>query len=95
MATPFLVPDEWTLRALEQAAGRGVALRILVPIKDDVAPVRWIAQRIHARLLRQGVRVFGYRPCLLHAKALSFDGGWFEMVWLRPESVRKNGIKYQ
>jgi cardiolipin synthase len=76
MTTPYLVPDEWTLQALEHAARRGVAVRILVPIKGDVAPVRWIAHRIHARLQRQGVRVFGYRPRLLHAKTLSIDGDW-------------------
>jgi cardiolipin synthase len=76
MTTPYLVPDEWTLRALEHAARRGVNVRILVPLNSDVAPVRWVAQRIHARLQRQGVRVFGYGPRLLHAKSLSIDGDW-------------------
>lgn len=79
MTTPYLVPDEWTLRALEHAAQRGVAVRILVPVKGDIAPVRWIAQRIHARLLRKGVRVFGYRPRLLHAKTLTIDGDWISV----------------
>lgn len=76
ITTPYLVPDEWTLKAVEHAARRGVTVRILVPLKGDVAPVHWIAQRIHARLQRQGVRVFGYRPRLLHAKTLSVDGDW-------------------
>lgn len=76
VTTPYLVPDEWTLRALEHAAWRGVDVRVLVPQKGDIAPVHWIAQRIHARLLRKGVRVFAYQPRLLHAKTLSVDGDW-------------------
>ena len=76
VTTPYLVPDEWTLRALEHAALRGVSVRVMVPQKGDIAPVRWIARRIHARLLRGGVQVFGYRPRLLHAKTLAIDGDW-------------------
>ena len=76
MTTPYLVPDEWTLRALEHAARRGVAVRVLVPLRNDIAPIRWIAQRIQGRLQRKGIRVFGYRPRLLHAKTLTVDSEW-------------------
>ena len=76
VTTPYLVPDEWTMRALEGAARRGVTVRVLVPLESDIRPIHWIAQRIHGRLQRNGVRVFGYRPRQLHAKTLTVDGDW-------------------
>jgi cardiolipin synthase len=61
---------------LGEAAERGVQVRLLVPYKSDVAPIRWIARRIYARLQRRGVQVFGYRPRALHAKTVAVDGDW-------------------
>jgi cardiolipin synthase len=76
VTTPYFVPDGWTQRALGQAAERGVSVRLLVPRKSDVAPIRWIARRIYARLQCRGVRVFGYHARLLHAKTVTVDGDW-------------------
>lgn len=76
LTTPYFVPDEWTQRALGQAAERGVSVRLLVPWKSDVAPIRWIARRIYSRLQCRGVRVFGYRARLLHAKTITVDSDW-------------------
>ncbi len=76
LTTPYFVPDEVTQGALIAAARRGVRVRILVPHKSDIAPVRWIARRLYTRLLRHGVPVFGYRPRLLHAKTVTVDGDW-------------------
>ena len=76
LTTPYFVPDGWTQQALGQAAERGVSVRLLVPRKSDVAPIRWIARRIYARLQCRGVRVFGYHTRLLHAKTVTIDGDW-------------------
>lgn len=76
LTTPYFVPDEWTLRALGQAAERGVSVRLLVPWKSDIAPIDLIARRIYGRLQCRGVRVFGYRTRLLHAKTVSVDDDW-------------------
>ena len=51
-------------------------MRLLVPHQGDIAPVRWIARRLYTRMQCRGVRVFGYRPRLLHAKTVTVDGGW-------------------
>ena len=76
LTTPYFVPDEVTQKALVAAADRGVEVRLLVPQKGDTPPVRWIARRVYAPLIHRGVRVFGYRPRLLHAKTVSVDGDW-------------------
>ena len=67
------VTDRGMIRRIEQAALRGVAVRLFVPADAN----NWAcaaAQRFHhARLLDAGVRILEY-PAMLHAKAFVRDG---------------------
>jgi cardiolipin synthase len=76
VTSPYFVPDEPTKRALESAALRGVDVRLLVPGRSDVALLRAAARSYYAPLVRAGVRVFEYRPAMLHAKTMAVDGAW-------------------
>ena len=76
LVTPYFVPDARTQRDLQDAAGRGVAVRLLIPRITDVPIARWAGQAAYANLLASGVRIFEYRPRLLHAKTAVFDGRW-------------------
>lgn len=72
----YFVPDEGTLSTLEQAARRGIDVRLALPgFSDFWAPFH--AGRSHyARLLDAGVRIFERRDALLHAKTAVIDGVW-------------------
>lgn len=61
------------LRALRQAACRGVDVRVLVPSHADVVFMPWVAIALYRHLLRSGVRIFEYQPSMLHAKNLVVD----------------------
>ena len=74
VTTPYFVPDSQTRRALMSAAGRGVDVRLLLPAKSDVPVTRWAAHAVYLPLLRAGVRIFEYRPRVLHAKTAVVDG---------------------
>jgi cardiolipin synthase A/B len=67
------VTDRGMIRRIEQAARRGVRVRLFVPANAN----NWAcaaAQRFHhARLLDAGVRILEY-PTMLHAKAFVRDG---------------------
>jgi cardiolipin synthase len=67
------VTDRGMIRRIEQAARRGVAVRLFVPADAN----NWAcaaAQRFHhKRLLDAGVRILEY-PAMLHAKAFVRDG---------------------
>lgn len=76
LTTPYFVPDDPTLTALVTAAKSGVDVRLLVPERCDVPLVGAAARSFYAGLLRGGVRIFGYRPSMLHAKSMSVDGSW-------------------
>jgi cardiolipin synthase len=76
LTTAYLVPPRRLLRALVQAAERGVSVELLLPgISDFWAPLH--AGRSHfTRLLQAGVQIHERHDRLLHAKACVIDGVW-------------------
>jgi cardiolipin synthase len=74
IATAYFVPSRKLLRALRRAAARGIDVRLLLPGPlTDHPPVRQVGRRFYGRLLGQGVRIFEYRPRVLHAKVVLCD----------------------
>ena len=54
-----------------------MAVRVLVPGEHiDKDLVRHAARSVYGELLEAGVRIFEYRPTMLHAKSLVVDGVW-------------------
>jgi cardiolipin synthase len=76
VTSPYFIPDEPTLRALESAGLRGVDMRVLVPRMNDVPFLAPAMRSYYPRLVRAGVRVFEYLPTMLHAKTMVVDGQW-------------------
>lgn len=74
LTSPYFVPDEPTLRALQSAALRGVDVRILVPSRSDIFAMLPAVRSYYPSLLRAGVRVYEYGPAILHAKTIVVDG---------------------
>jgi len=76
LTTAYFVPDRMLLDALKAAAGRGVDVRVLVPWVSNHAVADWISHSYFTDCLRGGVRIFGYRYTMLHAKTCTIDGQW-------------------
>ncbi len=76
LSNAYFVPDRSLLDALEQAAERGVDVRILLPWISNHVVVDWLARGYFARCLRAGIRIFGYGHAMLHAKTCTIDGQW-------------------
>ncbi|MHB1274126.1 MAG: cardiolipin synthase [Rhodanobacter sp.] len=73
LSTPYFVPDQAVLSALQLAVLRGVDVRVLIPARPDHRTV-FLASTLHAHhALRAGIRVFRYQPGFLHQKALLID----------------------
>jgi len=73
IATPYFVPDEAIGASLENAALRGVDVRILVPERSDLKMV-WLAGRSYFEdLMLYGVKIHLYSPTNIHAKVLVVD----------------------
>lgn len=74
VTTPYFVPDEPLLQALETAAARGVEVHLIVSRRTDNWLVRMAQESYYDELLDFGVHVHRYEPQFLHAKSLNVDG---------------------
>lgn len=73
IANSYFIPDIATCRALEQAARRGVEVRVILPRVSDVPVVTWAARHLYTRLMKAGVHVHEYLGRVLHAKTALVD----------------------
>lgn len=73
IASPYFVPDEGVLTALQAAALRGVDVRILLPTKADQLLVWLSAFTYYEQAIPFGVKLFRYRHGFLHQKVLLID----------------------
>jgi cardiolipin synthase len=73
ITTPYFVPDEAFLQALETAVLRGVEVNLVVPRKLDHRLVGAAARSYWDDLLEMGVKLHLYNKGLLHAKTMCVD----------------------
>ena len=73
ITTPYFVPSENLLHALESAAERGVSVDIVIPDKNDSVMVEWASRSFFTELLAAGVRIHRFHGGLLHTKSVVID----------------------
>jgi cardiolipin synthase len=73
LTTPYFIPDEPLLQAMQTAALRGVAVHLVVSERGDHPIVSLAQESYYEELLEAGVQVHIYRTNFLHAKHLSID----------------------
>jgi cardiolipin synthase len=76
LTNAYFLPDHVLLSGLAAAARRGVDVRVLVPWESNHALVDWVARGYFEACLHAGIRVYGYRGAMLHAKTCTIDGAW-------------------
>jgi cardiolipin synthase len=73
ITSPYFVPDEAFLQAIEVAVLRGVEVEVILPRRCDQIMVGAASRAYYDDLLRLGARVHLYDKGLLHAKTMSID----------------------
>ena len=73
MTTPYLIIDNDLCTDLENAALRGVDVRIIVPHIPDKKLVFGMTQSFYHRLMSAGIRIYEYAPGFIHAKSYLAD----------------------
>jgi cardiolipin synthase A/B len=76
ITTAYFAPDPQLMRALEEAARRGVDVELILPRHSDYAVARYAAQTHYEELLDAGVKIYERRDAILHAKTVTIDGVW-------------------
>jgi cardiolipin synthase A/B len=73
----YFIPDGRLRDAVVHRARAGVDVRVLVPGNHtDAVPVQLAGRSYYEELLEAGVRIFEYKPAMMHAKAAVIDGAW-------------------
>ncbi len=72
--SPYFIPDDAILTALQVAAMSGIDVRVMIPCKPDHPFVYWASYSYMNDLLEAGVRFYTYQPGFLHVKGVMTDG---------------------
>lgn len=76
MTAAYFVPTHHELRALKDAARRGVDVRVILPSHTDVPEVLAVQRSYYGGLLRAGVKVYERSTGIVHSKSMVVDGVW-------------------
>ena len=76
MTNAYFAPDPQIMKALIDAAKRGVDVKIILPGTTDRSLALYAGQYYYSDLLKSGVKLYKRRNVLLHAKTLVIDGVW-------------------
>lgn len=71
--TPYFIPDNSFLNAIEVACLSGIDVRIMIPNKPDHLFVYWATYSYIGELLKAGARVYLYDKGFIHAKMIVID----------------------
>lgn len=73
VSTPYFIPDDAILQAMQTAVQRGVAVHLIVSRKADQLLVGLAQRSYYENLLESGIHIHEYLPGLLHAKHATID----------------------
>ncbi len=73
MTTPYLVIDNDLCQDIENAALRGVTIKIITPHIPDKKIVFGMTRSYYHRLMAAGVEIYEYEPGFIHAKSYLAD----------------------
>ena len=71
--TPYFLPTDALLHALEAAALSKVDVRVMIPGKSDSRMLQLATYSYVTQCLRAGIKVYAYTPGMIHAKTMTVD----------------------
>lgn len=73
IASPYFVPDDGIINALQLAEMRGVDVRVLIPDEPDHLIVYMSAFAFFGKMLKSGIEIYRYTAGFLHQKVFVVD----------------------
>jgi len=74
--TPYFLPDNSLITALNLASLRGVQVDIILPEKNNLPPVHWASRALWWQVLERGCHIWLTPPPFDHSKLMIVDGHW-------------------
>jgi len=90
--SPYFLPDQILLGALNTAARRGIIVDIVIPGRNNLRLVNYAMTAQLDQVIRNGCRVWRTRGNFNHSKLITIDGAWSYVGSsnLDPRSLRLN-----
>lgn len=76
IANAYFVPDRAIRIALRRAARRGVKITLMLNARSDHWYMLYGTRSFYTRFLKDGIRIYEWRPTILHSKTAVVDGTW-------------------
>ena len=73
MQTPYFMPNDAVITAMQRAALSGIDVRLMLPEKTDSQISDYASKSYYDELLESGVKIYLYRKGFLHSKCLVSD----------------------
>jgi len=73
LQTPYFLPTESLLRALQAAALARVDVRVMMPLHSDSLILTYASRSYILESLRAGIKIYLYRAGMLHSKVMIID----------------------
>ncbi len=92
IVSPYFIPEQPMITALNIAALRGVQVDIVIPSRSDTRVVQWASQAMLWQVLVNGCRVWSSPPPFDHSKLFLVDDAWvfFGSANMDTRSMRLN-----
>jgi cardiolipin synthase len=76
IVTPYFIPDQSIISALNVTAMRGVRVDIILPSHNNLPYVDWASRAMWWQVLERGCRIWLTPPPFDHSKLLLVDNDW-------------------
>ena len=76
IVTPYFIPDQSIISAINVTAMRGVAVDIIMPAVNNLPFVDWASRAMWWQVLERGCRIWLTPPPFDHSKLVLLDGAW-------------------
>jgi len=76
LTNAYFAPDPQLIKALTDAAQRGVDVRLVLPSHTDSWAVFHAGRGHYSNLLRAGIKIYERRGAVMHSKTAVIDGVW-------------------
>lgn len=73
LQTPYFLPPESLLKALQNSALAGVDVRVMIPLHSDSWMLSYSSRSYITECLRSGIKIYFFQPGMLHSKVLIID----------------------
>lgn len=92
IVTPYFLPSQELIGALQAAALRGVEVIVILPSNNNLPFIHWATRNMLWQLLRWGVRIYYQPPPFAHTKLFLVDQHYAQIgsANIDPRSLRLN-----